>query len=124
MYEGTPPEWGIIGFVVISAMGLLAYWVRAARADLTSTQKRFMDAVERASERDAARSDRQTEAIVASTNATQRVGEALQALAQMVSRHDERATRRATDQEEAAEARHHAVIDRIESIRRDRAGTR
>ena len=54
MYEGTPPEWGIIGFVVISAVGLLAYWVRAARADLTSTQKRFMDAVERASERDAA----------------------------------------------------------------------
>ena len=120
MYEGTPPEWGIIGFVVISAVGLLAYWVWAARADLTSTHERFLASVERSSERDAERSDRQTEAIVASTNATQQSVQALRELAAMVAKHDERALTRHVEAEEAAEARHHALVDRLGSIHRER----
>lgn len=116
----TPAEWGLVGFVVVSVLGLLAYWVKAARADLSATQQRFMDAVERASERDAQRSDRQTEAIVASTTATQHSVHALRELASMMAKHDERAAIRWADAEDAAEARHHAVMDRIEAVRQER----
>lgn len=116
----SPPEWGLIGFVVISLLGLLAYWVKASRADLSVTHERFLNSVDRASERDAERSDRQTEAIVASTNATQQSVQALRELAAMVAKHDERALTRHVEAEEAAEARHHALVDRLESIRRER----
>lgn len=91
-------DYGLAGLVVGVLLSAFVYWIKAARADLRDSQKQFIDHLKSTGER-------QTEAIVASSVATQSSTQALRELASAMNRHDAK-----------AEHRHQEVMEKLEEI--------
>lgn len=93
----TPPEWGIVG-VIVGIAGLLIatflWWVRAARIDLRTTQRAFIDHLQ-------VTGAQQTTALVAATETLHTVTAALERI----------------DRQQAAN--HVEVAHRLEKIERE-----
>ena len=90
-------QFGLGGLVLMILIPLFAFWVKASRSDMRSSQKLFAESQEKFIEHLTMTGQRQTEAIVASSVATQQSVRALEQLAATVNRHDERAALRHDD---------------------------
>lgn len=86
----TPVEWGVVGVIItMSAMLLITFlwWVRVARDDLKESQSQFVKHLTTTGER-------QTEVLVAATEATRSTTGALEKLSDLMDRHEQRAADR------------------------------
>jgi hypothetical protein len=117
----SPPEWGLVGAVVASILGFAAWGLRAMRSDMRALHR--ADRAELVESRRefihhlTTTGERQTEAILASSVATQQSVQALRDMSALINRHDEKAHQRYENAESAADARTREIIDHIDRSR-------